>query len=252
MPFDQTQFLTSHKGSQRIVRSAARLLDLAIQREQVEIHRGIAMRRIWRALLRLGFRLLYREMAWSYDLVSQIVSLGHWRDWQRVAMRYARGPWVLDLAFGTGNLLLDWHATGMTPVGVDLSPQMARIVARKVRARGLPLTLARGRAQALPFADETFDGVVSTFPAGFILEQATVEEVIRVLRPGGRFVVVLNARLTGRGLLNRSLEWLYGITGQRPPWPPAEEIAIPGGLSVRWEEVPGDGWVAMVLVGEKD
>ena len=209
------------------------------------------MRRIWWALLRLGFRLLYREMAWSYDLVSRIVSLGHWRDWQRVAMRYARGPRLLDLAFGTGNLLLDWHAAGLRPVGVDLSPQMARITAHKLRAQELPLALARGRAQALPFADATFDSLVSTFPAEFILERATVEEVARVLRPGGRFVVVVNACLTGRDLPSRFFEWLYALTGQRPPLPPADELALPDRLVARWERVAGEGWAATVLVAEK-
>jgi ubiquinone/menaquinone biosynthesis C-methylase UbiE len=190
-------------------------------------------------------------MAGGYDLVSRIVSLGHWRDWQRAAMRYAHGPRLLDLAFGTGNLLLDWHAAGLRPVGIDLSPQMARIAARKLRAQGLPLTLARARAQALPFADATFDSVVSTFPAEFILERATVDEVARVLRPGGRFVVLVNACLTGRDLPSRFLEWLYTLTGQRPPLPPAEELALPDGLLARWERVVGDGWVATVLVGGK-
>jgi SAM-dependent methyltransferase len=227
------------------------MVDASLQWEWAEGYRGFAVQRIWWALLRLGFRLLYREMAWSYDLVSWVVSLGHWRDWQRVAMRYARGPRVLDLACGTGNFLLDWYAAGVTPVGVDLSPHMARIAARKLRARGLPLALVRGRSQALPFADETFDGVVSTFPAEFILEQATVEEAARVLRPGGRFVVVVNARLTGRDLPSRFLEWLYAITGQRPPLPPVEELLLPAGLSLRWEEIPGDGWVATVYIGEK-
>lgn len=209
------------------------------------------MRRIWHMLLHLGFRLLYREMAWSYDVVSWIVSLGRWREWQRVAMRYAYGPRVLDLAFGTGNLMLDWHAAGAMPVGVDLSPQMARIAAGKLRAQDLPLALVRGRAQALPFADATFHGVVSTFPAEFIVQRVVMEEVARVLRPGGRFVVVLGASLTGRDLLSRFIEWLYVVTGQRPPLPPAEELALPAGLVVRWEEVPGDGWVAQILVGEK-
>lgn len=209
------------------------------------------MRQIWRALLRLGFQLLYREMAWSYDVVSWIVSLGRWRDWQRVAMRYAHGPRVLDLAFGTGNLMLDWYTAGAMPVGVDLSPQMARIAAGKLRARDLPLALVRGRAQALPFADAAFDGVISTFPAEFIVQRVVMKEVARVLRPGGRFVVVLGASLTGRDLLSRLIEWLYFITGQRPPLPPAEELALPAGLVVRWEEVPGDGWVAQILVGEK-
>jgi ubiquinone/menaquinone biosynthesis C-methylase UbiE len=190
-------------------------------------------------------------MAWSYDLVSRVVSLGHWRDWQRVAKRYAHGPRVLDLAFGTGSLLLDWYDVGVTPVGVDLSPQMVRIAAGKLRARGLPLTLARGRAQALPFADVTFDSVVSTFPAEFILEWATVAEVTRVLRPGGCFVVVVGASLTGHDPLSRFVEWLYAITGQRPSLPPAEKLALPDRLSVRWEKVSGDRWVAMVLVGER-
>jgi len=209
------------------------------------------MQRVWWALLRLGFRLLYREMAWSYDLVSRIVSLGHWRDWQRAAVRYALGPRLLDLAFGTGNLLLDWHAAGIRPVGIDLSPQMARIAARKLRAQGRPLALMQGRAQALPFAAAAFDSVVSTFPAGFILEWATVEEVGRVLRPGGRFVVVVNAYLTGRDLPSRFLEWLYTLTGQRPPLPAVEELTLPDRLAARWERVVGDGWVATVLVGEK-
>lgn len=209
------------------------------------------MRRAWWALLRLGFRLLYHQLAWSYDMVSWSVSLGHWRNWQRAAMRYARCPLVLDLAFGTGNLLLDCCAAGMTPVGIDLSSQMARIARRKLCSRGLPLRLVRGRAQTLPFADATFDSVISTFPAEFILERATVEEATRVLLPGGRLVIVVNACLTGRDPLSRFVEWLYAVTGQRPSLPSVEEMTLPRGLAVRWEEVLGDGWAAMVLVGEK-
>jgi ubiquinone/menaquinone biosynthesis C-methylase UbiE len=124
---------------------------------------------------------------------------------------------------------------------------MAQIAARKLRARELPLTLARGRAQALPFPDETFDGVVSTFPAEFILERATVEEAIRVLRPGGRFVVVVNARLTGRDLLSRFLDFLTQITLHSNTGP--DELLK--GLSARCEKVQGDGWVATVYIGEK-
>ena len=209
------------------------------------------MQKIWWALLRLGFRLLYHEMAWGYDLVSWIVSLGQWRDWQRVAMGYVCGPRVLDLAFGTGNLMLDWHAAGIRSVGVDLSPQMVRIAARKLRARALPLALTRGRAQALPFVDKAFDGVASTFPAEFILERATLKEVIRVLRPGGCFVVVVGVCLTGRDPLSRLIEWLYTITGQRPALPPVEKLALPKGFAGRWEKVPGDGWEAVVFVGKK-
>ena len=57
--------------------------------------------------------------------------------------------------------------------------------------------------------------------------------------------------LTGRDPLSRLIEWLYTITGQRPALPPVEKLALPKGFAGRWEEVPGDGWVAMVFVGKK-
>ena len=201
--------------------------------------------------MRFLFRLLYREIAWSYDLVSKIVSLGHWREWQRVTMRYTHGPRLLELAFGTGNLLLDWYEAGVTPVGIDLSPQMVRIAARKLRVRGRPLALVQGRAQLLPFANETFDGIVSTFPAEFIWQRSLLPEVERVLRSGGRFVVVMGVFMTGRDLLSRFIEWLYTITGQRSPLPAIEGLIHPDGFSLRWEHVSGDDWLAVVLVGEK-
>ena len=56
------------------------------------------------ALLRIGFHLLYNELAWSYDLVSWAVSLGQWRTWGRASLRYLLGPRVLEVAFGTGDI----------------------------------------------------------------------------------------------------------------------------------------------------
>ncbi|MFZ5918674.1 MAG: class I SAM-dependent methyltransferase [Chloroflexota bacterium] len=209
------------------------------------------MSTIWRALLEFLFRLLYRELAWSYDWVSRVVSLGHWREWQRLALRYVRGSELLELACGTGNLLLDWHAAGWAAVGLDLSPQMVRLARRKLLVYDIPLRLTRARAQALPFSDATFDSVVATLPAEFIVQPATLKEVRRILRPGGRLVVVLGAALTGRDLRSRVIEWLYAITGQRPSLPPLDELMLPDGLSARWERVAEEGWEALLLVGEK-
>ena len=67
-------------------------------------------RRAWRSLLRFGFRLLYHELAWTYDLVSRVVSLGQWRTWQRTALEHLaarRGDPILELAHGTGDLQID-------------------------------------------------------------------------------------------------------------------------------------------------
>ncbi|MCR4406023.1 MAG: methyltransferase domain-containing protein [Anaerolineae bacterium] len=203
-------------------------------------------RRLWIALVRWGFHLLYNQFAWTYDVVSWLVSLGNWRRWQRAAIPYLPGERVLDLAFGTGNLLIDLAGAGYRPYGLDLSPYMVRIARRKLRRRGLDVPLCRGWAQALPFTDGAFDAVVSTFPAEFILQPSTLREVARVLRPGGRAVVVAEARLKGHGFLSRFIEWLYAITGQRGPRPQVDAYLQEIGLRAT-EEWPGNGPVRVIV-----
>jgi ubiquinone/menaquinone biosynthesis C-methylase UbiE len=59
-----------------------------------------------------GFHLLYNELAWTYDWVSQAVSLGQWRHWQRAVISHLNGQRILQIAFGTGDLLMDMTAVG--------------------------------------------------------------------------------------------------------------------------------------------
>ena len=81
--------------------------------------------------------------------------------------------------------------------GLEPSPAMHRVTARKMRRRGVRAPCVRGYAQALPFADASLDAVVATFPAGYILSPATWREAARVLRrpeagsdtPGGRLII---------------------------------------------------------------
>lgn len=171
---------------------------------------------MWWRLVRFGFRLLYNEFAFTYDTVSWIVSVGEWRCWVALSLDFLdkRQP-VLELAHGTGNLQADLHTAGYYSIGCDLSPTMGRIAQSKLRRLGISARLARGRAQALPFAAESFAAVVSTFPTDFIVASETLGEVFRVLQPGGVLIIVPNARLTGGGWVARGIDWLYHITGQR-------------------------------------
>jgi len=156
-----------------------------------------------------------------------MVSLGQWRSWQRASLARLRGPRVLEVAHGTGDLLLDLAEAGFQPVGLDLSPAMGWLARHKLRRHGRNVPLVRGRAQALPFASESFPCIVTTFPTEFILDPRSLEEFRRVLVPGGRLVVVGEGRLTGPGLAVRALEWLFRITGQRGPWPPDPGALFP-------------------------
>lgn len=176
------------------------------------------MIRWWWRLVAFGFRLLYNELAFTYDAVSYVVSLGEWRCWQRAALEHLNvdaGAHVLELAHGTGNLHLDLAEAGHRLIGYDLSPAMGRITRRKFAQRGRSARLVRGVAQRLPFPSASFDAIVCTFPTSFITEAATLREAHRVLKPGARFVVVFSGSFNGSGLFVRLLEWLYTITGQR-------------------------------------
>lgn len=179
------------------------------------------MRRLvmmWWSLVTFGFRLLYNEFAFTYDLVSEVVSLGAWHCWQKTALNYlpsASQGMVLELAHGTGDLQVDLKSAGYVTIGYDLSPNMGKIARRKVLKRQLSADLVRGRAQNLPFADETFEAVVSTFPTSFIVEEATLREIWRLLKPDSPLIIVPNGSLVAGGLLKDFIEWLYRVTGQR-------------------------------------
>ena len=67
---------------------------------------------------------------------------------------------------------------------------MHGIAARKLSARGLAVPAVCGTALVLPFSSGVFDTIVATFPAPYILQPETLGECRRVLRPGGRLVVV--------------------------------------------------------------
>jgi ubiquinone/menaquinone biosynthesis C-methylase UbiE len=142
---------------------------------------------LWWDLVRFGFRLLYNELAWTYDFVSWGVSLGNWRKWQRASIPHLKilaGGSVLELAHGTGDLQIEMHQAGIVTTGFDLSRTMGTIATRKLRRRGFDPVLVRGSAMQLPFAQETFDAVVSTFPAEFMIDPSTLQESWRILTPG--------------------------------------------------------------------
>ena len=218
------------------------------------------MRRLWWAFLRLFFRRLYNELAWTYDLVAWTVSLGRWNAWGRMAIPHLRGERVLELAHGPGHLLVAMAQQGLSPVGLDCSPHMGRQAQRRLRGAGLPVPLVQARAQALPFCDGSFDSAVAAFPTDFIVDDATLRETARVLRSpepaagrsGGRLVVVAWARLTQRDPLSRFIGWLYRVTGQGEPFPrEGEAVVVEAGFAPRtvWERARGSE--VMLVVADR-
>lgn len=173
---------------------------------------------LWWRLVKFGFRLLYNEMAFTYDIVSKIVSLGAWRCWQRASMTHLPDTLhgqILEIAHGTGDLQIDLQNAGYQTIGYDLSPYMGQIAQRKLKKRNLSAHLCRGKAQTLPFASGSFPVVISTFPTAFIIAPETLKEIYRVLQPNGKLIIVTGGTFVSGGIFKRILEFLYRITGQR-------------------------------------
>ena len=206
-----------------------------------------------RVLLRVFFRLLYNQFAWAYDWVSRAVSLGQWRAWQRAGLSRLRGRRVLEIAHGTGDLLLDLAALGFTATGLDLSPAMGWQARRKLRAHGLETPLVRARVQALPFADGSFPSLLATFPTDFIVDPVALAEFQRVLQPGGVLVAVPAAQITGPAVGDRLAGWLFHITGQSATewFEPLLARYAEAGFRARIERTPLPRSLVTLIIAEK-
>jgi ubiquinone/menaquinone biosynthesis C-methylase UbiE len=167
-----------------------------------------------RKFMRFFFHHFYHALAWTYDFVAAVVSIGRWKDWGRAALPHLRGKRVLEIGFGPGHLLVEMNRSGFQTAGLDESPQMIRQAKRNLSWNNLPVALSRGYAQFLPFASDSFDSVVSTFPSEYIADPRTLAEVRRVLKEEGRFVIVPAAWTGGKSLLERGSRWLFRVTGQ--------------------------------------
>jgi SAM-dependent methyltransferase len=167
--------------------------------------------------MRLFFFLLYHPFAWSYDLVAAVVSAGRWKMWVRKSASFVRGQRILELGHGPGHLQAYLIDRDRFVFGIDRSRQMGRIAYHRLYRLGMQPQLSCASALALPFPDDTFDTVITTFPTEYIVQPQTLAEIRRVLRPTGRLVMLLSAWITGSGLIDRLLAKLFAVTGQSQP-----------------------------------
>lgn len=163
-------------------------------------------------LRKLLFETLYKH-AYLYRFASSVPFAGQWRTWQRLVLPRLHGHDVLELGCGLGDLLVDMSEAGFRCFAVEHSPQMVKAARQTLRDRNVEkeVTVIQGSAQHVPFSNTSFDTVVSTFPSEYIYDPDTVAEVKRVLRPGGRFIVVEGANLLPVGFLQPLLVLIQSI-----------------------------------------
>lgn len=139
-------------------------------------------------------RELFGAIARRYDLLNDLQSLGLHRLWKRRLVRLARlGPEqrALDVCCGTGDVSLALARTGARVTGLDFSPEMLTVARQRARRAAEPVEFVQGDALALPFAEGSFDAVTISYGLRNLADfRAGLAEMARVLRPGGRLVVL--------------------------------------------------------------
>ncbi len=136
-------------------------------------------------------RELFRGLPRRYDALAELLSFGQNGRWRRamVGQIVPASPCrVLDVAAGTAGVSIQLaQRTPAHVVGIDLTEAMLREGKRRVAAApaGERVDLVGGRAEQLPFADNTFDGLTFTYLLRYVADPgATLQELVRVLQPG--------------------------------------------------------------------
>lgn len=166
-----------------------------------------------------------------------------------------RGRRVLDVATGTGRISVHLAQHGAKVTALDLTPQMMAKAKQKARRARVHVDFVEGNALHLPFKDDSFDHVVSIRFLHLLSkedEQRALDEMVRVLKPGGSLVIEYNNALYG-GVLIPFIE-AYRVHGlRRNP----ERFVLPFGLQARLkgvkvEQVVGVGFPILGRVTRKD
>jgi len=140
---------------------------------------------------------LFQRIARRYDLINDVQSLGWHRLWKRRVVRLAggvAGRRALDVCCGTGDLALALARQGAAVVGLDFTEAMLEVA--RERSHRLPSTMRApefvcGDAMRLPFPDAAFDVVTVGYGLRNLARwESGLAEMWRVLRPGGRLVVL--------------------------------------------------------------
>ncbi|HYG15515.1 MAG TPA: bifunctional demethylmenaquinone methyltransferase/2-methoxy-6-polyprenyl-1,4-benzoquinol methylase UbiE [Bacteroidia bacterium] len=141
---------------------------------------------------------MFDNIAHRYDFLNHFLSMGIDKAWRRTAIKKlsaVKPQSVLDIATGTGDIAFEVHKRlkPQTLVGLDLSEGMLSFAREKARKKGLKnaITFVKGDSENLHFADNSFEAVIVSFGVrNFENLEKGLTEIARVLKPGGKLVVL--------------------------------------------------------------
>jgi len=164
---------------------------------------------------RMRVQRMFAAIAGSYDINNRLHSLWQDQTWRRKAVQIAAvksGDVVVDVACGTGDSALAFAAGGARRViAVDFTWEMLPLAGAKARGQASNVRFVAGDAMRLPLADACADVASIAFGIRNLADPAgAMREFHRILRPGGRLVILEFSLPT-----NRILRWLYNLYFRR-------------------------------------
>jgi len=142
---------------------------------------------------------MFNSIAPRYDFLNRLLSLGIDRKWRRFAVEQIKSSAngrILDVATGTGDVALEIAARtpeAVSIVGVDFSKEMVALGRTKIRNSPYAqrITMEVAPCEAIPFSEESFDSVTIAFGIRNVVDRLQgLKEMQRVLKPGGRLVIL--------------------------------------------------------------
>jgi ubiquinone/menaquinone biosynthesis C-methylase UbiE len=177
----------------------------------------------------------------AYDWLARVITLGGERKFRLRTLELAElhsGDAVLDVGCGTGTLLIEAAkrvGPGGSAQGIDRSAEMLAHARGKAAAQGVSAKFVEESSDRLPFPDASFDAVFCTLMLHHLpapMQMATIAEMRRVLRPGGRMVIVdmqqpakISAVFSHIGLVH-----LFRSRATLPNWQKIEELLTQRGI----------------------
>jgi len=166
----------------------------------------------------LQTREMFTSIAPRYDFLNRLLSVGQDKYWRQRAIDLLdpmENERILDVATGTGDMVIEVAKRNLSVqiFGIDFSQRMLDLGRIKIARNGYnqAVSLQIGSGECLPFADESFDGVICAFGIrNFADVQLGLREFFRVLKPGGR-VVVLEFSIPQNQFLKTAYKWYFNI-----------------------------------------
>tara|TARA_B100000929_G_scaffold123158_1_gene97544 strand:- start:15 stop:737 length:723 start_codon:yes stop_codon:yes gene_type:complete len=166
----------------------------------------------------LQTREMFTSIAPRYDFLNRLLSVGQDKYWRQRAIDLLdpmENERILDVATGTGDMVIEVAKRNLSVqiFGIDFSQRMLDLGRIKIAQNGYnqAVSLQIGSGECLPFADESFDGVICAFGIrNFADVQLGLREFFRVLKPGGR-VVVLEFSIPQNQFLKTAYEWYFNL-----------------------------------------